>query len=97
LRGDIDIEYFQSLLEQRRDGILSRQDGLREAAGTVELDQARMGRLSRTDALQQQAMARAGTSVRQLSYSGLKLPLCASETGITGTVCNVVRTFWKRD
>jgi DnaK suppressor protein len=59
LRDDIDLAFYQSLLEKKRDDLLARQDGQLEAAGTIELDQSRVGRLSRMDALQQQAMAKA--------------------------------------
>jgi DnaK suppressor protein len=84
LRRDIDIEYFQSLLEQRRDDILSRQDGLRETAGTVELDQARMGRLSRMDALQQQAMARAANGRSAVELQRIQAALVRIRKGDYG-------------
>ncbi|UCF89624.1 MAG: TraR/DksA family transcriptional regulator [bacterium] len=61
-RQDIDIAYFRSLLEGRREEVLTRRDELRKASGTVDLDQARVGRLSRMDALQQQALAKAADS-----------------------------------
>ncbi len=57
---------FKQLLGERRAAILSVQDGHEEAAGTVELDQSRVGRISRMDALQQQAMSAAvGQRARQ--------------------------------
>jgi DnaK suppressor protein len=84
LRRDIDLEYFQSLLEQRRDDILSRQDGLRETAGTVELDQARMGRLSRMDALQQQAMARAANGRSAVELQRIQAALVRIRKGDYG-------------
>lgn len=52
----IDPEYFRALL-QRRLAELEQAGALEESRGqAVELDQARVGRLSRMDALQQQAM-----------------------------------------
>lgn len=84
LRDDIDLVYFQSLLEQRQDDILVRQDGQREAAGTVELDQSRVGRLSRMDALQQQAMARATNQRSALELQRLEAALVRIRTGDYG-------------
>jgi DnaK suppressor protein len=60
----LDIKHFKQLLLKRRKQLLEVADSGREAAETVELDQARVGRLSRMDALQQQAMAQA-TSQRR--------------------------------
>ena len=44
----------------------------REAAGTVELDQSRVGRLSRMDALQSQAMYRETNRRREVELSRIK-------------------------
>jgi DnaK suppressor protein len=84
MRVDIDLEYFTSLLEQRRDDILARQDGQQEAAGTVELDQSRVGRLSRMDALQQQAMARATHQRSALELQRIEAALVRIRTGDYG-------------
>lgn len=84
MRDDIDLEYFQSLLEQRRDDILARQDGQEEAAGTVELDQSRVGRLSRMDALQQQAMARATNQRSAVELQRIEAALVRIRTGDYG-------------
>jgi DnaK suppressor protein len=84
LRNDIDLEYFQSLLKQRRDDILARLDSQQEAAGTVELDQARVGRLSRMDALQQQAMARATTQRSAVELQRIETALVRIRTGDYG-------------
>ncbi|MES9936009.1 MAG: TraR/DksA family transcriptional regulator [Sedimenticola sp.] len=54
---DLDLEGFRGLLLGRRDELQGVADEAEEAAGTVELDQARVGRLSRMDALQAQAMS----------------------------------------
>lgn len=51
----IDKRKFQNLLHQRRDELTDLLES--EAAGIVELDQSKVGRLSRMDALQSQAMA----------------------------------------
>jgi len=55
--ADIDPDRFKALLLQRRDHLLSVAETGEEAAQPIELDQARMGRLSRMDALQGQAMS----------------------------------------
>jgi DnaK suppressor protein len=55
----IKIAEFRQRLLVRRDELLSVQGGHDKAAGTVELDQSKVGRVSRMDALQQQAMSAA--------------------------------------
>lgn len=54
----IDPETFKALLLMRRQALLDVKTQGEQAAQTVELDQARVGRLSRMDALQAQAMLR---------------------------------------
>jgi DnaK suppressor protein len=54
------LKTYESRLLDLRERISSLEDTRRESGKTVELDQARTGRLSRMDALQLQAMARAG-------------------------------------
>lgn len=56
---DIDIAFFRTLLLKKREEILALKNDRQQSQQTVELDQARVGRLSRMDALQQQAMAQA--------------------------------------
>ena len=51
--------HYKKLLIERREQLLDIFETASQAAGTVELDQSRVGRLSRMDALQQQAMAQA--------------------------------------
>jgi len=55
--SELDLDDVRKLLETRRSELIGDGALGREAAGTVELDQTRQGRLSRMDALQQQAMA----------------------------------------
>jgi DnaK suppressor protein len=56
---DVDfLEEMRALLEERREAIARISSTTSEAAATVELDQARLGRLSRMDAMQSQAMAK---------------------------------------
>ena len=54
---EVALDFFRKLLETRRSELMDDDALGRAAAGTVELDQTRQGRLSRMDALQQQAMA----------------------------------------
>ena len=51
-------EHFKALLLALRDSLADTAQAAEEAGETVELDQARVGRLSRMDALQAQQMAR---------------------------------------
>jgi len=65
----VDSEYFKSVLMERRQAIeLIRKTG-DEAAGIVELDQTRVGRLSRMDAMQSQAMSREAQRRRELEIT----------------------------
>ncbi|MEZ4381066.1 MAG: TraR/DksA C4-type zinc finger protein [Nannocystaceae bacterium] len=59
-----------------------------DAARPVELDQASVGRLSRMDAMQQQAMARAGQRSLQLRLSRCVSALAAVDRGEYG-LCRV--------
>lgn len=55
-----ELEKFRQLLLQLREDLLSTSEARDEASGTVHLDQQSVGRLSRMDALQSQALAKAG-------------------------------------
>ena len=57
MSDSINLTEYRKLLEARREELLSVQDSHDKAAGTVELDQSKVGRISRMDALQQQAMS----------------------------------------
>ena len=67
MRDDIDLKYFKKHLEERLAAINKEQERQKEDAAPVELDQARVGRLSRMDAMQQQAMSQA---VARLTFFG---------------------------
>ena len=65
-----------------RERISSLEATRREGSETVELDQARTGRLSRMDALQLQAMARAGqgrasAELRRIDAALARIRACA--------------------
>ena len=54
----MDRDLIRKRLIELRDELQSLEDTSREAAGTVVLDQSRVGRLSRMDALQAQAISK---------------------------------------
>lgn len=56
----------------------------KDASSTVELDQARTGRLSRMDALQGQAMARAGQQRAEAELSAISAALERIDDGSFG-------------
>jgi len=51
-----DKSFWRKLIRQQIDELNLQDSSARESAGTVELDQSRVGRLSRMDAMQTQAM-----------------------------------------
>ncbi|SFR81222.1 transcriptional regulator, TraR/DksA family [Marinobacter daqiaonensis] len=55
-----DLDRFRKLLEDFREDLLSTAAVRDETSSTVQLDQQSVGRLSRMDALQSQALAKAG-------------------------------------
>ena len=71
----LDLDYFRRLLEQRLAELqrLSEEQPAREQ--TVELDQAKVGRLSRMDALQQQAMLDASHARNRVERERLRRAL----------------------
>lgn len=54
---DRQIHHFHEMLMEERARLVRSQADARESGKTVELDQARVGRLSRMDAMQGQQMA----------------------------------------
>lgn len=52
-----DLQRFKSRLLELKSGLLKAAETGQQAEGVVELDQARVGRLSRMDAMQAQAMS----------------------------------------
>ena len=60
----IDVAAFRSLLLARERTLIEEEASGGDSASPIELDQARVGRLSRVDALQAQQMARASSRRR---------------------------------
>jgi len=78
------IERFRRQLLQQQQALLGLQETADEAAGTVELDQTSVGRLSRMDALQGQAMSRERDRRRQIELQKIAAALRRIETGDYG-------------
>ena len=79
-----ELENFRGLLEQRRMEILEVMQIGEQSAGTVELDQARIGRLSRMDAIQTQAMSVEIKRRRELQLQQIKTACQRLEKGDYG-------------
>jgi len=75
--------YKNRLLEQKQT-LLQAQETGDEAERTVELDQARVGRLSRMDAMQAQAMSRETGRRRRQKLLQIEAALKRIETGEFG-------------
>lgn len=60
----VDVAAFRDLLLARERALIEEEASGGDSAGAIELDQARVGRLSRVDALQTQQMARAASRRR---------------------------------
>lgn len=81
---DVRLTRFRDLIQARLDA-LSEEDALGKAGQeTVVLDQQAVGRLSRMDALQNQAMAKAGQARRDAEAVRLHSALSRIEDGEFG-------------
>ena len=69
------IEAFRDQLLEKKQELLDTSEVSQSAAETVELDQARQGRLSRMDALQGQAMSIATANRRKLGLKNIERAL----------------------
>jgi DnaK suppressor protein len=64
MSAELDIKFFEQGLLDLQEELLGVSELSRQASSAVELDQARVGRLSRMDAMQMQEMSKA-TDVRR--------------------------------
>lgn len=80
----MDLQHFQSQLQEQLAELTSLDDTATSAAGVVELDQTSVGRLSRMDALQGQAMAKASQQRRKQQVAAIKAALARLERGDFG-------------
>lgn len=79
-----DNQDIEKRLKTMLDELLQVSDTAKESARTVELDQARVGRLSRMDALQAQAMSIESNRRREQQIKRIKSALERLETGEYG-------------
>ena len=79
-----DFEHFRERLLTLQQQLLDLEETGIEAGKTVELDQARVGRLSRMDALQGQAMSQAMSQRRQIELKKIAAALQRIESGEYG-------------
>jgi DnaK suppressor protein len=76
-------EFRQKLLRQKSE-LLALEEISREAGETVELDQAKVGRLSRMDAMQAQQMAKAAARRRKDQLRSIDLAMARIDSGDFG-------------
>jgi DnaK suppressor protein len=80
MRQDINFEIFRKRLEERQIDILAAKEASKTGNAPVELDQARVGRLSRMDAMQQQAMSKATARLTDIEFQRIKTALSRIES-----------------
>lgn len=83
-KGKINVERFRTLLLDRRQDLLKIVESTGQGAATVELDQARVGRLSRMDAMQVQAMSQEAMRRRQIELANIAGALGRIDSGDYG-------------
>jgi RNA polymerase-binding transcription factor len=84
MRDDIDLEYFKRRIEERLVAITEGQSRQNKMTATVELDQARVGRLTRMDAMQQQAMSQATARLTEQERQRLQSASARMKSGDFG-------------
>jgi DnaK suppressor protein len=84
MRNDIDLQYFKKRLEERLEEIIAAQESRKKEVAPVELDQARVGRLTRMDAMQQQAMSQAAARLADLERQRIQSALGRMQSGDYG-------------
>lgn len=88
MRDDIDLEYYENRLKQRLEEINAGLEQGKESSGPVELDQARVGRVSRMDAMQQQAMTQAARRLSGMEKMRIQKALDRIRSGDYGFCMN---------
>ena len=91
--NDINNEFFRARLIDLRDKILQFSKTGDQAARTVELDQAKVGRLSRMDALQAQAMSLESKRRREMLLQKIDAALGRIEDGGYGRCLDCDQTI----
>ncbi|MDR9393566.1 TraR/DksA family transcriptional regulator [Roseovarius sp. SYSU LYC5161] len=83
-KNNATLQEMRTLIEARLQQLAEEDDRGEAAQATVELDQQAVGRLSRMDALQNQAMAKAGHARRQAEKTRLTAALKRMDAGEYG-------------
>jgi len=84
VRDDLDPNSFKKLLEERLAAIQAGGAEQQQEGTPVELDQAKVGRLSRMDAMQQQAMAQATARRAEVELQRIRTALGRLRSGNYG-------------
>ncbi|MBU0961059.1 MAG: TraR/DksA C4-type zinc finger protein [Proteobacteria bacterium] len=84
MREDINLETFRKRLEERQKIILAGKEAQKKEHTTVELDHARVGRLTRMDAMQQQAMVQAAARLTDVERQRIQTALSRIQSGEYG-------------
>jgi RNA polymerase-binding transcription factor len=84
MNEELDLGYFKNRLEERYKSILAQQEARKKNSAPVELDQARVGRLSRMDAMQQQAMSQASARLVDIERQRIQTALTRVKSGEYG-------------
>ena len=80
----IDAAAFRDLLLAREQTLIEEEARGEDSGGTIELDQARVGRLSRIEALQAQQMAKASSRRRRVERGRIAAALKRIDDGEYG-------------
>ena len=80
----VDVAAFRDLLLARERTLIEEETSGSDSASTIELDQARVGRLSRVDALQAQQMAKASSRRRHAERGRIATALKRIDDGEYG-------------
>lgn len=85
MHAELDLDYFRKRLQERSKAIIADQEARKKESTPVELDQARVGRLSRMDAMQHQQMSRASERLLDIEKQRIQTALRRIESGEYGT------------
>lgn len=83
-QSEKELAKTRRLLADKRSALLKSKETGAEAAGIVELDQTRVGRLSRMDALQAQAMSQETNRRREIELQRIELAIQRLNNGEYG-------------
>lgn len=89
------LDTFRRALISLREEIEQLNHASREAAGTVVLDQSKVGRLSRMDALQTQQMAQETARRRQVHLQKIGSALIADTGWVSGQALAIYDSSFK--